>query len=318
MSLKKLPCELEICKRNDMIRLAVGDVETGWISPDDTFVERISEDNINPFYRINHLTREIEIKNTLDKAVELLNAEKFSKSIAYLDEVLYYDDSYPEALINKSHALFGEGHFVKSLRFYKKAIKSGFPQDIEYHRLLLRKSSEERDSFPKIKRNIYAGDEAVAKGEFERALEFYENALKNPSKFKNKILFKLLNKRGFVLIKLERFKEALATFDESIESHKNDVAIFARGYCKYELGWDCRDDLRMAIEIDKRQLFCKAMIFNKIEDYNDGLNAFNEFLNNHFRMDSSFKSAIEGKAVALENLNMDSAFERQILSQIVL
>ena len=142
--------------------------------------------------------------------------------------------------------------------------------------------------------------------------------MKNPSKFKNKILFKLLNKRGFVLIKLERFKEALATFDESIESHKNDVAIFARGYCKYELGWDCRDDLRMAIEIDKRQLFCKAMIFNKIEDYKDGLNAFNEFLNNHFRMDSSFKSAIEGKAVALENLNMDSAFERQILSQIVL
>lgn len=318
MSLKKLPCELEICKRNDRIRLAVGDVETGWISPDDTFVERISDDNINPFYRINHLTREIEIKNTLDKAVELLNAEKFSKSIAYLDEVLYYDDSYPEALINKSHALFGEGHFVKSLRFYKKAIKSGFPQDIEYYRLLLRKSSEERDSFPKIKRNIYAGDEAVAKGEFERALEFYENALKNPSKFKNKILFKLLNKRGFVLIKLERFKEALATFDESIESHKNDVAIFARGYCKYELGWDCRDDLRMAIEIDKRQLFCKAMIFNKIEDYKDGLNAFNEFLNNHFRMDSSFKSAIEGKAVALENLNMDSSFERQILSQIVL
>ena len=41
----------------------------------------------------------------------------------------------------------------------------------------------------------------------------------------------------------------------------------------------------------------------------DALDAFNLFLHNHFRLDSGFKSAIEGKMIALDNLDLESTFE---------
>lgn len=316
MNIENLALELEIDEKDNHVKIAIGDVSTKWICRDDLFIERICDENINPFYRTLHLTREIEVKNILDRGIELLNLQKYGKAIECFDEVIFFDENYADALFNKSHALFNQGHFVKSLRFYKKAIKSGYPKDIEYHKLLLKKSSEERDNFPKIKKNIYAGDESAAKGEFERALDFYDKALINPSKFKSKIIYKLLNKKGLVLVRLNRIDEALASFEASNQALDNGLAYFGIGYCRHALGEDCADSLKKAEGIDKKYLLKKAMIFNDIKLYDDALDAFNLFLHNHFRLDSRFKSAIEGKMTALDNLDLESTFERKILLQL--
>ena len=316
MDIENLALELEIDEKDNHVKIAIGDVSTKWICRDDLFIERICDENINPFYRTLHLTREIEVKNILDRGIELLNLQKYGKAIECFDEVIFFDENYADALFNKSHALFNQGHFVKSLRFYKKAIKSGYPKDIEYHKLLLKKSSEERDNFPKIKKNIYAGDESAAKGEFERALDFYDKALMNPSKFKSKIIYKLLNKKGLVLVRLNRIDEALASFEASNQALDNGLAYFGIGYCRHALGEDCADSLKKAEGIDKKYLLKKAMIFNDIKLYDDALDAFNLFLHNHFRLDSRFKSAIEGKMTALDNLDLESTFERKILLQL--
>lgn len=316
MDIENLALELEIDEKDNHVKIAIGDVSTKWICRDDLFIERICDENINPFYRTLHLTREIEVKNILDRGIELLNLQKYGKAIECFDEVIFFDENYADALFNKSHALFNQGHFVKSLRFYKKAIKSGYSKDIEYHKLLLKKSSEERDNFPKIKKNIYAGDESAAKGEFERALDFYDKALINPSKFKSKIIYKLLNKKGLVLVRLNRIDEALASFEASNQALDNGLAYFGIGYCRHALGEDCADSLKKAEGIDKKYLLKKAMIFNDIKLYDDALDAFNLFLHNHFRLDSRFKSAIEGKMTALDNLDLESTFERKILLQL--
>ena len=316
MDIENLALELEIDEKDNHVKIAIGDVSTKWICRDDLFIERICDENINPFYRTLHLTREIEVKNILDRGIELLNLQKYGKAIECFDEVIFFDENYADALFNKSHALFNQGHFVKSLRFYKKAIKSGYPKDIEYHKMLLKKSSEERDNFPKIKKNIYAGDESAAKGEFKRALDFYDKALTNSSKFKSKIIYKLLNKKGLVLVRLNRIDEALASFEASNQALDNGLAYFGIGYCRHALGEDCADSLKKAEGIDKKYLLKKAMIFNDIKLYDDALDAFNLFLHNHFRLDSRFKSAIEGKMTALDNLDLESTFERKILLQL--
>ncbi len=296
-----LPPQVTVAESGDLIRIEFANLRTNWISADDPFIERIRPDRLNRYFLCKHLAREIEMKNVLDNAANLLDLKKYSKAISELDRVIYYDGGYSEALILKSHALYHQGHFVKALRFYKKS----HVDDRDYYRLLLEKSSKERDSFPKIKRNIYAGDEAASKGDYERAIEFYDRAFENPSKFKKKILFKLLNKKASCLIKLERFDEALASFDVSQRVHENDFAHFGKAYSQYRLGMDCISNLKRAKNIDKRCLLIKANILNELGLYEDALDAFNLFLNNHFMIDLDFKSAIEGKAAAMDNLGLD-------------
>lgn len=308
--------KLKIEENSDMIRFALGDVTTGWMKRDDTFVQRIREDNLNRFYRDKHIAREIEIKNILDDGIKLLNSKRFKKAIDCFDKVLFYDEKHFEALMLKSQALFGQGHFVKSFRFYKRAVRCGADEDVEYRKTLLKKSGEERGDFPKIKRNIYAGDEAVAKGDFKAALDFYDKALVNPSRFKNKILYKLLNKKAFILIRLERFDGALASFDVSIKVHENDMAYYGRGFCEYKLGFDCENSLIMAKNISKKYILQKAQIFNKLKIYEKALESFNLFLDNYFVIDLKFKRAIEGKCEALDNLGLDSSFEKDILLEL--
>ena len=186
-----LACEIN----GDKVRFTFNGLSTGWMGLDDPFIKRIDEDNLNRECLNNHITKEIEIKNLLDEAYSHLASEKYPKAIDDFDEVLYYDPDYAEALMGKSHALYCQRHFVKSLRHYKRAIKAEESlEDRDYYKLLLEKSHEERDNFPKLKLNIYAGDELFAKGEFEKAVESYDRALTNPSKFKDKILSKLMNK----------------------------------------------------------------------------------------------------------------------------
>ena len=118
------------------------------------------------------------IENLFDEGTNFLKSEKFAKAIECFDEVIFYDENYGMALINKSHALFGQKHFVKALRYYRRAVKADENlKDVEYHKLLLANSNAERDNFPKIKLYIYAGDEHFAKGEYEKALESYKKAL---------------------------------------------------------------------------------------------------------------------------------------------
>lgn len=307
-------CEdLTVLENDGRVRIALGTVSTGWVSLDDSFFERIHPEKLNPFFLKEHLLKEIEIKNVLDEGIDFLNSERYSRAIDCFDDVLYYDSRYCDALIGKSHALCGQGHFVKALRFFKMSDS----HDGDYYKLLLAESSAERDAFPKIKRNIYAGDEAASRGEFEKALGFYERALSDPSKFKNSIFFKLLNKKASAFVKLKRFDEALESFDLSIDVHENDSAYFGRGYCRHELGLDCADSLRHAVLISKRHLLMKADIFNDVNCFDDALKCYDEFLTVHFTLDGDFARAIEGKIVALDGMSLDSSREREIFSQIM-
>ncbi len=306
-----LPDALSVMKSNGMVRFKFDGLKTNWMDEDDPFIQRICCDRLNRFYLTQHLTREIEIKNVLDEGFDHLARERYGKAIGCFDEVISYDDNYARALIGKSHALYGQGHFVKALRFYKK---SGC-LDKDYHRLLLEMSSSERDSFPVIKRNIYAGDEAASKGDFEEALLFYDRALVNPSKFKNKILYKLLNKKAVALFKLERFDEALASFDVSLRVHENDLAYFGRGYCQYRLNLDCHASLKAAKKIGKRYLLIKAEIFDDLGFYEDSLQSVNEFFTNHFALDDDFAHALSIKVNGLENMGLDCRREKEILDK---
>lgn len=304
--------EVTILENEDKVKIQLGDFKTNWISRNDSFLNRISPENLNQFFLAEHLKKEIEIKNILDDGIGFLNSQKYPKAIDCFDDVLYYDSNYSQALINKSHALYGQGHFVKALRFFKKSNV----EDNDYYKLLLAESSKERDNFPKIKRNIYAGDEAAYKGEFEKAIDFYEKALVDPSNFKDKILFKLLNKKAFVLIELKRFDEALASFDVSLRVHENDLAYFGMGYCQHKLGLDCIDSLNKAIDIDKKYLLIKAGILNELKCFEDALKCFDRFLANHYILDDDFRLALRGKVTALEGLSLDSSHEKEILTQI--
>ena len=208
-----IPDELFFEVHDDQVKFKINDVSTNWLDKDDSFIKRIDNDNLNHELLTKHLSKEIEIKNTLDDGISFFKSEKYLKAIECFDEVLFYDPEYAEALLYKSRALFAQRHFVKSLRYYKRALKAdGLLEDVEYNKLLLKEANNERDNFPKLKRNIYAGDEYFANGEFERAVESYNRALMNPSKFKDKILSKLLNKKATALLKLNDFEEALGCF----------------------------------------------------------------------------------------------------------
>lgn len=304
--------DLAIFENGDMVKIQFGDLKTGWIGRSDSFLERISPENLNEFFMKGHLQKEIEMKNILDEGIAFLDLEKYAKAIGCFDEVLYYDSNYSEALAGKSHALCGQGHFVKALRYFKRSNVG----DDEYYRLLLGESSAERDGFPKIKRNIYAGDEAAFRRDFENAVGFYDRALEDTSKFKSKILFKLLNKKAFALIELGRIDEARASFDVSIRVHENDLAYFGRGYCQYELDLDCIDSLSHARRIDKKCLLKKALILNDLKCFGDALECFDEFLANHFILDEDFSLALQGKIAALDGMSLDGSHEKEIMFQI--
>lgn len=285
---------MKITELDGKIRYEEGDLKTNWMSPDDSF--RLRVENLNPDCRERHLSKEIEIRNVLDEGIAYLNKGKYPKAIACFDEVLFYDSAYCDALISKSHALYGQGHYVKALRFYRRAVKAGASKDDDYYRRLLDESRRERDSFPKIKSNIYAGDEAASQRDYLTALNFYDKALVNPSKFKKKILYKLLNKKACVLINLNRFDEALASFDVSLRVHENDLAYFGKGYCQYRLGMDCHDSLLKAQRIEKSYLLKKAMILKELGYDGDALSAADCFLDNHFTPDDDYYTALKLKS----------------------
>ena len=284
MTFSNIPEELQYETEAGKVRFTFNGLSTGWMSLDDPFIKRIDEDNLNSEFLGQHI---IEIKNTLDEAFSHLASEKYPRAIDDFDEVLYYDPDYAEALMGKSHALYGQRHFVKSLRYYKRAIKADDGlEDRDYYMLLLEKSHEERDSFPKLKLNIYAGDELFAKGEFEKAVESYDRALANPSKFKDKILSKLLNKKASALVQLERYGDALECFEKS----KNDFSYFGQGYCEYKLDLPVNDRFRGYLDIDKKLKFQlqQAIILNELGFRDESKEICDYLSENHFKRDGLY------------------------------
>lgn len=304
---------LTIFTGDDSVRFAVGDIGTSWMNFDDSFIERIQFDKLNPCFLERHLAKEIEMRNTLESGIRLLENEKYRNAIEMFDDVLYYDPEYGEALLLKSKALFGERHFVKSLRHYKKAVKADdCLRDIEYHKLLLKKSSEERDAFPKIKRNIYAGDEYFAEGHFEKALKCYDNALADSTGFKEKILPKLLNKKGIVLVRLKRIDEAMEVFSESLNVKQTDCAYYMLGV--HASGPN--EYIKKSLKITKRQLLAKSQRLMDFDEFELALDCLDEFLNNHYKVDDDYKKALNLKFDALKHLGKDISKVESVLNAL--
>ena len=298
---------LTIVTGEDKVKFCINDCETSFMNPDDRFIRRIQFENLNFCFLAQHIEHEIRIKNILDDAVSYLGHEKYSKAIALLDDVIYYDSDYAEAILYKSKAFYGQGHFVKSLRHYKKAVKAdGSLKDIEYHKLLLKKSSQERDNFPKIKRNIYAGDEYFAKGEFKKALESYDKALVNPTKFRDKILSKLLNKKATALLKLEKREDALECFKRSFKINRNDYANFNIGILEYELNGCVPDEFKKPLKISKSQLIKKASVLNQAGEFSLALTCLDEYFENQFFVDEIYIKALKLRLSLLKALEMDT------------
>lgn len=299
-----IPSEVVFEMKGDKVRFEFAGISTGWMDRDSPFCKRIDESRLNPDRLNDHISKEIEMRNLLDEGIALLDCGKYPKAIECFDGVLFYDPQYGEALIEKSRALFAQRHFVKALRYYRRAIKeSPDLRDVDYHKMLLAKSNEERDSFPKLKRNIYAGDEYFSKGDYENALESYRNALANPSKEKEKILFRLLNKTGATYLKLNDFETALECFNESLNQLNNDYAWYGKGLCEYELGLPgAGESLENACDISKEELLEKGLIQNELGLYLDALKTFDYILDNHFRVDGMDVRAENGRKLAERKL----------------
>ena len=247
------------------------------------------------------------IEGLLDRGNDFLKSGRYAKAIECFDEILFYDPNCGEALMGKSHALFGERHFVKALRYYRRAVSASDDlRDVEYYRLLLKRSNDERDNFPKLKQFIYAGDEHFAGGEYEKALESYENALAIPSKLKEKILFKLLNKKATTYLKLNEFESALSCFNESLNALNNDYAWYGKGVCEYEMNLEgACESFRHAVKLSKGRLLEKGLILNELECYPQALDTFEFLLENHFRHDEIYITALNGREFAMRKLGMD-------------
>lgn len=314
---------LTIFTQYDKVKFAIGDIETSWMNLDDKFINRIRFEKLNPCFIKDHLAKEIETKNALDEGIYFLNNEKYLKAIEKFDDAIYYDSNYGEAVFYKSKALFGQKHFVKSLRHYKKAVKidSGL-KDIDYHKLLLKKSSEERDNFPKIKQNIYAGDEYFAKGDYKKAADCYTKALANPSKFKDRILYKLLNKKATALLKLNQYDSAGKYFSKSADVFKNDYAYFGLAVSLYKTNSDgafnqkIRQSLDNAVEINQSQLLKKALILRDIDEPEVSLEVINEFLAVHYRVDEDYMKALNLKLNVLKTLDEDVREVQKLIGHV--
>ena len=282
--------ELNMETHENLVRFSVEGTSTNWMASDDLFIKRIDEDNLNRDLLVEHLKKEIQIKNLLDEAISLFKTQKFAKAIEMLDEVLFYDPEYGEALLFKSYCLRGQGHFVKALRHYKRAVKSDESlRDNEYHMAITRQANEERSNFPKLKLNIYAGDEHFARGEFEMAIESYDRALEDSSKFKQKILSKLLNKKATACIKLNDYGDACECFGKSLEVDGNDYAIFGKGVCEYELDLDIDSGFRRCLKISKRQMLQQALILNDMGYHEESSRIANYLRKNHFKNDDIYE-----------------------------
>ena len=309
--------DLTVYSMGDRVKFDINGLVTSWMALDDDFITRIQFENLNLCFIGQHLGKEIEIKNILDEGSKFLDEEKYSKAIDCFDEVILYDENYAPALLFKSYALFGQGHFVKALRYYKRTLKAdAYLKDIDYHRLLLKKSSAERDAFPKIKLLIFTGDEYFSRRDFKNAVESYNRALLNPSKFKSKIMHKLLNKKGTALFQLKKFEEAMDCFEESLNLMPSDYACFMLGFCRYSLDLPVDDSFTGPLRISKDLLLYRALILDGLKRHEDAIMCVDDLLSFHFRVDKIYFIALSCKISAMKSLGMDVDYEMDLLDKI--
>lgn len=285
-----IPDEIGLEAAGDRVRFCLEGISTGWMDTDDSFIRRIDVGSINHQFVKEHLKKEIQIKNMLDEAVYLFKSQKYAKAIERLDGVLFYDFEYGEALLYKSYCLQAQRHFVKAFRYYRRAVRADASlRDIEYHKALSRQANDERSEFPKLKRNIYAGDEHFADSEYELAIESYDRAIKDPSKFKRKILSKLLNKKAIAYLKLGRYDEALFCFSESFEVDGNDCAAFGEGLCEYKLNLDVNPKFLHCIRISKPQMLEQALALRDLGYIGESQRILGYLRCNHFKQDDFYR-----------------------------
>lgn len=315
--LEKLSSAVSFEQQNGKVRLSINDVSTNWLMPDDLFLKRIESLQLNPAFLEEHLALEIKVKNVIDVGIEFSREDKPSKAIEMFDKAIYYDEHYGWALINKSYALRKQKHFVKSLRHYKKAVRADESlKNNDYYKLLLKEANNERNHFPKIKLNIYMGDEYFTNEEYEKALNSYKKALKNQSKFKDKILFKLLNKAGTAYLKLNDYENALDCFKDSIDKFENDYAYFGCGICQYNLDLDVSDKFKKSLNLSKSQQLNQIIILNKLGFFKDSLKICDELSKNHFAVDDFYLKLINEKMHAMKQLNLDVSALEKVLEKL--
>lgn len=313
-----IPQEVNVERDGSRVRFEIEGVSTDWMDESDRFTERIDESNLNRAFLSRHILKEIEIRNILDEGMGFLEGEEYAKAIGCFDDVLFYDDGYGEALIGKSRALFCQKHFVKSLRYYRRAVdvSSDF-EDEKYNKTLLEMSDKEIDAFPKLKRNIYAADEYFSEGEYQKALKNYKKTLLIPSIGKEKILFKLYNKIATTHLKLNEFEDALMYFNASAKALNNDYAYYGKGLCEYEFQLDvAAESLKRAVKLEKGQLLEKGLILNELECYRDALETFDFLLENHFTVDKMYITALNGKMYAMRKLEMDLSEMEKVMDEL--
>lgn len=299
------PDEVECEERDGLLKVSVGDMSTDFLDASDGFFKRIEKPNVNGDCPVRHISHEIGIKNLLDEAAALLDEGEYGRSIEVLDEVIFYDGDYAEALMVKSHALYAQKHFVKALRHYERAVNiSQDLADEKYHENLLEKSAEERAKFSMMKRNIYAGDECFADGEYQKALINYKKSLLIPSQAREKILFKLYNKIATTHYKLNEFEDALMYFNGSLNALNNDYAWYGKGLCEYEMkvSGAC-ESLENAVRITKRQMLKKGKILSELGCRSQALETFEFILENHFKQDEIYEEALKGRKIAYEEIS---------------
>lgn len=301
MTLSNIPPELNVQLKGNKVRFHIDGLSTDWMGEDDFFIKRIDRNNLNELFLKKHLAKEIEVKNILDEGLASLKNDRPARAIKSFDEVLYYDSKYGEALIGKSHALFNQRHFVKSLRYYKRSVKAVLAfKDDDYYRLLLDEANNERSNFPRLKRNIYNGDEYFSRGEFEKAVESYDRALQDHSRFKDKILSKLLDKKANALIRLNLFDDAYDCFKQ----FDNDDSIFGRGLCEFKLGLKLNDAFKSLLDVDKNRQLSQAMILNKSGFYRESYEISSYLMNNHFNYDDFYKKLLNIHIINCKHLNL--------------
>ena len=276
------------------VRFSLDGESTGWMDRDDPFIRRIDEDSLNHDLLAEHIKKEILIKNTLDEAIRLFGLAKYPKAIEMMDEVLFYDPKYGVALLNKSYCLRAQKHFVKAFRYYMCAVRTdGSLEDVEYYKALGGEANNEISGFPKLKLSISTGDEYFAFGDFESAIEIYDRALQDNSRFKQKILPKLLNKKATAYLKLEDYDNALICFTESLDAGKSDYAIFGEGICAHRLNLEVNPEFRQCLKISKRQMLCQATALRDMGYADDSLRILDFLRRNHFKEDDLYRKIVD-------------------------
>lgn len=295
--------DLTIFKKENKLRFSACGKSTSWMSFSDFFVRRIQFEKLNPCFRKEHVLMEIEIRNLLDEAYLFFEKENYKNAADILDEILYYDSEYGEAVYLKSKVFHAQKHFVKSLRQYEKAVKiEESLKDDSYHMLLLKNSSAERDAFPAFKRQIYTGDEHFRNGEYENAVKCYDMALANHGQFTDRILSKLLSKKATALFKLKDYERAYFYFNKSVKIRENDRAYFHMGIIEYFLNKPLSDRFKGPLRISKNQLIKKAGILNDVGEFELALECLDEYFEGQYLINDRYLLGLNLKLGILKTL----------------